>query len=578
MKVLTLLFSLLPVNLFAQIPQNNRDEIAAPYQVIISEIMADPSPRISLPVFEYIELFNRGTTLVHLANWHLVLGTHSIVLPAEALEPGKYIIVCESTAKQEFDLFGKTLPISNMPAILNTGQTITLRSQQGEVIHTVTYSEKWYNDKKKSEGGWSIEIIDPDNPCGRAENWSASENPNGGTPGTVNSIYFRNPDELPPKVLRATVPNDTTVRLLFSESMDSASISSRWLYSANHDLLHPDFVDPDEPDYTSVLLSYPAAFSKNLIYSMAVLQTLSDCAGNQLLQNQAVNFGLADVPDTFDLSINEVLFDASSETTEFIELFNRSERIIDLASLSLQFRDLTTGEVAHSVSLHNNPYLLLPGHFVVIAKEAESLSQHCHPPDPSAILELPGLFMLPNQGGTIILKDSYNQTIDEFTYSEELHDPVLTFTCNISLERIDTEKPANDPENWHSASTSVCYSTPGVQNSQTALSGMATENITLSSESFSPDLDGLDDEVLIHMLLPEQGVIGNMEIYNVNGVKIKTLATNQLLGTDEFIIWDGTMDNQQVANLGIYIIYLEFIFPKGKVEKIKKVVTLTRRI
>jgi hypothetical protein len=61
-----------------------------------------------------------------------------------------------------------------------------LKTNTGQLVDSVNYNTDWYRDDDKLEGGWTLEMIDPNNICGEENNWSSSENPAGGTP--VKSI------------------------------------------------------------------------------------------------------------------------------------------------------------------------------------------------------------------------------------------------------------------------------------------------------------------------------------------------------------------------------------------------------
>ena len=161
MKTLGILFlfitaGLIPHKALAGANQNiekHSDKTADPsvYQVIISEIMADPVPQVMLPDIEYIEIFNRGTTAIDLTGWKLIIGSYERIIPPAIIEPGEYQIICETEVDSLFDRFGKTLLISSMPPILNTGQTIILKTPSGVIIHSITFSDRWFNSRDKAD-------------------------------------------------------------------------------------------------------------------------------------------------------------------------------------------------------------------------------------------------------------------------------------------------------------------------------------------------------------------------------------------------------------------------------------------
>ena len=69
------------------------------------------------------------------------------------------------------------------------GKFLALKNADGQIIDSLTYSVSLYNDDDKKSGGFSMERIDPENTCYQQNNWKASQNLSGGTPGEKNSVY-----------------------------------------------------------------------------------------------------------------------------------------------------------------------------------------------------------------------------------------------------------------------------------------------------------------------------------------------------------------------------------------------------
>jgi hypothetical protein len=131
------------------------------YSVVISEIMSDPTPQIGLPNFEWIEIRNTTTSAINLQNWRV--GDASGVsgaLPNFLLQPDSSAIICGTTAAATMQQYGRTFGVTSFPSLDNNGETIFIRSNTGSVIHAVEYNLSWFNNAVKSDGGWTLEMVD----------------------------------------------------------------------------------------------------------------------------------------------------------------------------------------------------------------------------------------------------------------------------------------------------------------------------------------------------------------------------------------------------------------------------------
>jgi hypothetical protein len=550
---------------------------AGTYSLVISEIMADPHPPVALPDAEYIEIFNRGPSSVSLDGYNLIFGDNPAILRG-LLGPGEYMIVCDEDDEPVFESKRKTLAVRNMPAIVNTGATLVLQSPSGNVIHSVSYTDKWYRSTDKAGGGWSLEMIDPDNPCGHAGNWCESKDPSGGTPGYINSVNAGNPDDQKPELLRASLNPDSSVVLYFSEDMDSVSLMDPFNYYASEGLLHPAEADPTGPAFSTVSLFFRGSLNSALTYSVTVLNRLKDCAGNSLQNNASADFGIPQAADSFDIVINELLFDTPQGMSEFIELFNRSEKVIDLNGFSIASIHVKTDSVARKTSLREIPFLLFPEQYVVFTRRSDLLPDEDNRLDLSSVIELPTLFTFPDKEGIIAILNNKNQVLDRLYYNPSMHSVFIKEREGISLERINPNMPTAELNNWYSASFEKEYSTPGYKNSQEISSVTASESITVSPAVFSPDGDGTDDQVFLTIIPGSPGFIGNVSIYDLQGRLINTTCSNELLGTETILSWNGKCNDNKDAPIGIYLIYIEIFNQKGTVKKYRKVVTLAGRV
>ena len=110
--------------------------------------------------------------------------------------------------------------VSNFPSLNNSSDVLILKDANNVTVDSVNYSDDWYRDEEKNKGGWTLELIDPQNLCSENENWIASENSKGGSPGEQNSVFANKPDLTGPQLLSVIPLTSTLIQLKFDEKLE----------------------------------------------------------------------------------------------------------------------------------------------------------------------------------------------------------------------------------------------------------------------------------------------------------------------------------------------------------------------
>lgn len=544
--------------------------IVQPYDIVINEIMADPEPAMALPEFEYLEIYNTSDYSISLTDWTLTVGSTIRTLPMASISSGTYLVLCSEDAATEFQGIGDVLAVTSFPSLANTEQTVILRNKSNEIISRVSYSDDWYQNEFKAEGGWSLEQIDPLNPCGGENNWIASVNETGGTPGQENSVYASNPDLDAPKLLRITLVDEQNIQLFFNESIDSLSAMQTGIYTVDNSIGKPVSVDVTGPDYTSLILGFNDTFNQNVMYTLEIAGGIFDCAGNEIADNNTASFSVPFLPEENDLVINEILFNPLPEGFDFIEIYNRSEKTIDLQDVLIASYDDEELDYTSIKVITEEGFLVFPGEYVVLTESPEAVQIQYTTTNSDGFVKLADLPGYNDDKGHVFLLDKQQNIIDNFAYDEDMQFALLATNEGVSLERINFNRPTDDKTNWHSASQLVGFATPAYENSQFMVLEDITDDVKIEPEVFSPDNDGFEDVTNISFIFNEPGYVANIKIYDSKGRLIKYLANNKLLGIDGIISWDGLDDKDQKAPVGIYIVYIEIFDLDGNVKQYKK--------
>ncbi len=540
------------------------------FDVVINEIMADPSPAVQLPEYEYVELYNRSNYDLELKNWTLTVNSTTVPLPSYKLQSGKYVILAHSSAVNSLQSFGSVLPVlSTTTTLTNSGALVQLKYRDGKLIHFVEYTDKWYNNTNKDDGGWSLEMIDPNNPCGAEANWTASKDPKGGTPGTVNSVKAINPDNTKPDVLRAILLNNDSLIVTFSETIMSDLLQPA-NFTISHGIGNPTNLSFADNSRKKVLLTFTGVqFLPDTVYTLTISSGVTDCVGNATQTSLVVPFGIGGPIQPGDIVINEVLFYEPTGGTDYVELYNKTSKLFNLKDLKLGILD-SVQQVSSYKSLTNEGFYLFPNDYVVVTKSLSKVKNFFYTPYPKKVLEMSDFPSLKSTGDRLTFVNSSLQIIDDFAFSEDMHFQLLNSFKGVALERIHPNLPTQDYKSWHSASQNVGFGTPTYQNSQFSEWKDVEGEITLEPEIFSPDLDGKDDVLNIRYKFPEPGYVANVQIFDSKGRLIRKLIRNELCGIEGYFVWDGLSDAKTKAEIGMYVVYVEVFHLNGTTKSYKK--------
>ncbi|QIL76034.1 lamin tail domain-containing protein [Hymenobacter sp. HDW8] len=529
--------------------------LPAPNQVLITEIMVDETPVVGLPASEYVEIHNPMTgTVLDLAGLRLLKpgSTTAAVFPTGAvLLPGEYAIVCGSTRTSQFTAFGKVFGLTNFPSLSNAGDQLVLRGRNGQTLFEITYSDTWYKDLRKKEGGWSLEMVDPANPCAGGSNWTASTDDQGGTPGRANAVQATNPDRTPPTLLRAVALNSTTVRLFFGEKLDSLTSTNVGRYAITP-AVPIVRATPQGPEFRTIDLLLATNLPPNQPLTVAVQQA-TDCAGNISGPITSATFALPVAAQTGEVVINEILFNPRTGGVDFVELLNRSAKYLDVQGWQLGVEQ-PTGSSASAISA--GPYGLAPGQLVVLTTRPDIVQNDYPTHDPATFLAMPSFPSLPDDAATVVVLDAKGQTIERFSYSETQHLPLLSDRNGVSLERVRAAETSVGG-NFHSAASAVGYATPGRPNSQYQADPTGAKLFQIAPEIFTPDEDGQQDFTTLTYRFEYPGYAASITVYDAQGRLTRRLARNETLPTSGYLQWDGLTDQGRKAAIGPYVLLIE---------------------
>lgn len=420
--------------------------------------------------------------------------------------------------------------------------------------------------------GLAVHRIDVAGPDAEG-NWAASDPTPGGpaeglTPGVDMAAVLLEPE--PPMGedgwvvgLEAALVNLGTAQASPGELRVTVYADLDWSGTpSTSEIIHMSYPDPPAPGDTVAISTVWTGVDQSVPLVLA-----ASCAPDTTLDDDTLAV-IWNRP--FDMVLNEIMYHPSPGEPEWVELHNVSDQPVQIHGLRLS-------DSHETVTVTGDSLLVPPGGFVVVTSDSAAFVE-AWPGAPGPLLEPSSWPALNDQtqpgqsyADDIRLSLPGGQTIDMVPYDDSWGGGTGS-----SLEKIDPVM-----RGWLPASWATCASggTPGTVNTAYDPGGPGGAPLSWWPDPFSPDGDGADDVLSIRVELPQHapGRV-TVEIYNVQGRLVRTVADRQQCGGTALFTWDGTDDSGGRLFVGRYIVYARLEPDDGDVREHAGVVILARRL
>ena len=590
--------------------------------MVINEVMASPKGAKGLPETDYVELYNTTDHTISLKGWSFIYDGTVIRLPDVPLAANRYAVLYRKGKSLPLGKKVLGLGFSNFPPNMSDeGKQLTLKDSSGTVIHSYTYpkakagrsiergeGDKWHlsSDPRGGTPGEENSESTPDEPekpkasLGDVLINEVMADPRGLTklPAT-EYVELHNTTDHEIDLEGWAFVYDKTIIPLPEAELSAGGYAV--LYKAGREISVADgaaevalkrfpanMVNAGKPlalkDPSGTVIhsyTYPKAKAGRSIERGEgdKWHLSTDLRGGT--PGEENSEGALDKPDEPDepdepnkpnepdateqvepreVVLNEILFDPQPRGSEYIELYNRSDRTLSTHGLSIALRK-SDGHLGTRHSLTSLATTLAPGDYLVLTSDPNGVASLFRTP----ALDVIRRFKLPalnNQGATIVLLRTADSTVvDEVTYSAKWHSSAVKIRRGVALERISPDGSSQEAANWTSASSETGYGTPGYKNSQSGTSSQIEEGATISE----PEYNASTRDYLIRYQMDKPDYRCQMAVYSSNGQKVAVIANNQLLTPEGEIRWDGAG-----LSPGVYIFHVELYHPDGSSQHIRK--------
>jgi hypothetical protein len=515
-----------------------------PGAMVLNEFLAYPTAEQT----EFIELVNIGSDNIQIADWFLANKRSAVQIKAQIIiKPGEYLVLVNDSSAY-FNYFPPSNAVAlappKWPGLNNTAGKILLKDLTGTVIDSVEYDESW-----GLRQGISMEKKLPGLTGSLLENWIPSNAEFGATPGILNSIT--------PPMYDLSLDSVALFPAMGDEATEFTiliKVSNIGLSECPDAFIH---IFDKQENITGPIISYPTGSMEtgktdSLLFSVGTLPSGLhmliaglDWAVDQNDQNDSMQITVRISFESDALLLSEFMAmpgeieTAGKSVAEYVEVYNPGLEDVYLRGWFISDENTDKAvQLFEDKSVPSRDYFVIASDSTVFQYSGLSARQTI------VLAKFPSLN---NEADCIVMKDPTGRMIDSLRYSSG-----WGITKSNSHERVFYQN-SNTGNNWR-LSTSPTGGTPGLPNSVAISKEWQKPGIKVEPNPFSPNGDGIDDEVAILFQIPFPSAKVTVEIYDMMGRLIYQPAKNVLSSSEGAAYWNGASKYGGKARVGMYVV------------------------
>ncbi|MEH0158164.1 lamin tail domain-containing protein [Limibacter armeniacum] len=496
--------------------------------LLITEVLPDPTPSVGMPESEFIEIYNQTDSILTTENGFLLIGARLAKLPNMVIYPKQFLLLCDESELNLWENYENVVGVPDWNSLNNEESRISLL-HLSDTISSMVYDRRIWNYQQS--GGHTLEMVSPHAICLGVDNWQISNDPSGGSPNTAD--FVDNIDNLPAFFVSSTkIVDNSTIQLEFSVKINEEIAENVNNYRVSEKIFF-DVVKIINPK--TVEITFLQSLSTEQAYQLEI-SDLEDCLGRKL-PTKTIEILIGKAPNPLDLLITEIFSDPfptiGLPESEFLELINNSDH-----NISTQDCYLKIGEV--EIKLPET--IIKPSERIILC---DADDQHLWITF-GRTLGIENWKALNNEGTKISILDVNKKVIFQVNYEtgwweKEKRDG------GWSLELIDINSNCFGRENWR-ASVDKSGGTPSRQNS---IQGMYLD--TSSPELVKYEIIG-NDTIKLEWNESIDSTFIKLEKYNFS-LSVKEVFLEEVNPDEIYLILSDSLEKNRVYNLIISGIY-----------------------